>query len=57
MTTKKLIKECMGLGISRNKAREIVRIARKEGLTNFDMMVAVYIKILKGLEELFSAPI
>lgn len=36
MTTKKLIKEFMALGASRNRAREIVRMVRYYGISNAD---------------------
>lgn len=40
MTTKKLIKELMALGVSRNAARKVQRIAREHGLSNVDIWYA-----------------
>lgn len=36
MTTKKLIKEFMAFGVSRNQARELIRAARHYGVSNAD---------------------
>jgi hypothetical protein len=36
MTTKKLIKEFMAFGVSRNQARELIRAARHYGVSNSD---------------------
>ena len=44
MTTKKLIKELMGLNISRNTARRVVRVARKNGIANEDVFCMVCVQ-------------
>ncbi len=50
MTTKKLIKELMALGVSRNAARKVPRIAREHGMSNagvwnacFDVLMAMFV--------------
>lgn len=37
MTSKKLIKELMALGASRNRARKMRDIAREEGMSNVEV--------------------
>ena len=36
MTTKKLIKELMAFGVSRNRARKMARMVRRDGISNAD---------------------
>lgn len=51
MTTKKLIKELMGLNISRNTARRIVRVAREDGIPNADTFYMVCAELVRKIEH------
>lgn len=51
MTTKKLIKELMGLNISRNTARRIVHIAREDDISNEDVFYMVCAELVRKIEH------
>ena len=51
MTSKKLIKELMALGVSRNNARKVRDIAREEGLSNEGMWYAACEVLLAMFEK------
>ena len=51
MTSKKLIKELMALGVSRNNARKGRDIAREEGLSNEAIYYAACEVLLAMLEK------
>ena len=51
MTSKKLIKELMGLNISRNTARRIVRVARQDSISNEDTFYIVCAELVRKIER------
>ena len=51
MTTKKLIKELMGLNITRNTARRVVRVARENGIANEDVFCMVCAELVRKIEH------
>ena len=53
MKTKKLMKELMGIGVPRNAAREVVRIAREDGITNAAMLYIVCDALVEKFEAGF----
>lgn len=57
MTTKKLIKEFMAFGASRNRARELIRTARHHGISNADAyygFCAAYVEWVERILGVFG---
>lgn len=54
MTTKKPIKELMAFGVSRNRARKMARMVRRDGISNADAYYGFCDKYIECVERMLG---